>query len=281
MINANLTIRSIIINSELDYLDIKLLINFITGLSKVELITRDDYQLTKLQYNKLCQLIDRRKKGEPLSYILGHKEFYSRNFKVTPNTLIPRPETELLVDTILELTKTTKPFDKTNRYKRLLDLGTGTGCIAITCKLENPDLEVSACDNDANTLAVACENANILNANVKFVLSNWFQNISDIFDIIVSNPPYIAADDEHLSQLKYEPIKALTDNNDGFTHIKTIITHSHRFLENGGYLLFEHGYAQGELSRILLQQAGFTNIRTIKDYAGLERITLGQYITMR
>ena len=266
-------IIEIIRQAELEPLDIKLLIRYVTGFSSVELITHNDYPLNKAQLLQLNALIQRRKNGEPLHYILGYKEFYSREFIVTPDTLIPRPETELLVEKVLEITNI---IAKQNI--EILDLGTGSGCIAITCKLENPLLQIYAVDKYQATLDIAIKNAKQLGADIKFILSDWFDFISDRFDIIVSNPPYIALADAHLNDLQFEPQYALTDAHDGLKHIKHIITYAHNYLNQNGYLLFEHAYNQGKLVRELFQANAFTNVETLQDYSGLDRITLGKHI---
>ncbi len=257
-------IKQILQNSKLDKLDTRLLLGHILGFSKVEIITRDDYQLNEVQYASYLELYDKCLHGMPIAYILGYKEFYSRKFRVTPDTLIPRPETELLVDTVLQLAK---PGD------RVLDLGTGSGCIAISCKLENKTLDVTASDMYPKTLAVAKDNAITLGAAIWFIQSDWLDNISETYDIIVSNPPYIVGEDEHLKALAFEPQHALTDFADGMGAIKKIIINAKEHLK--GHLLLEHGYDQGEATSILMLEHGFSDIKTIKDYADLDRITMG------
>jgi release factor glutamine methyltransferase len=262
-------IRDIIKNTKLDTSDIKGLIKLVTGFNSTQLIINDQYNLDENQLENLELLVKRRLKGEPFHYLLGYKEFFSREFKVTPDTLIPRPETELLVEQVLKLAGKSS--------KKVLELGTGSGCIAITCKLENPLLDIVASDNYPATLKIAKENAINFSADIKFIQSNWYQNINDKFDIIVSNPPYIAFDDEHLDQLQYEPQYALTDNADGFRHIEEIARGGVSHLNNGGYLLLEHGYLQGCGTRQILLDAGFSEIQTLKDYAGLDRISYCAY----
>lgn len=258
------SIKQILLDSKLDRLDTRLLLGHVLGFSKTELITKDNYQLSPAQYQSFITVYNKCQLGMPVAYILGYKEFYSRRFKVTPETLIPRPDTELLVDTLLGLAK---PKDN------VLDLGTGSGCIAISCKLENQDLNITASDKYPETLKIAMENAIALGAKIKFIRSDWFENIKGKYDIIVSNPPYIAPDDEHLKDLAFEPQDALTDFCDGMSAIKEIIASSLPFLN--GYLLLEHGYNQGPLTAELMVSHGFKNVRTIKDYATLDRITLG------
>lgn len=254
--------------SSIELLDFKLLLRHITGFNQAQLITHSEYELSEEQLVLLQELVRRRQNGEPLHYILGSKEFYSREFIVTENTLIPRPETELLVEKVLAIAP---------NNAKILDLGTGSGCIAITCKLEKPDLSIIAVDKYEATLTVAKRNALDLSANVKFVLSDWFSQVDGVFDIIVSNPPYIALNDIYLESLRFEPAHALTDNSDGLSHIRHIINGSRLHLKTGGYLLFEHGFDQGEISRKLLCDAGFFAVETIRDYANIDRITIGIY----
>lgn len=250
-------------------LDKQVWLGKITGFSRAQLISRDDYYLNPQQLQQYHAGVVRLKSGEPLAYLMGTKEFYSREFKVTPATLIPRPETELLVDTILERAK---------HGGQVLDLGTGSGCIAISLKLERPDLAVIAVDFSPAALAVAGENAKRLTAEVQFKLSDWFTAIADedLFAIIVSNPPYIEKTDHHLVDLAYEPLTALTDFSDGLECIRQITSGAPQHLDTDGWLLVEHGHNQGLAAREIFAQVGLQNISTITDYAGIERITLGQ-----
>jgi release factor glutamine methyltransferase len=263
--NQLYTIKQILNTSIINKLDAKILLAHTLGLSKVELILQDDYQLTDKEYQNYAKLHDECLLGKPIAYILGYKEFYSRKFHLSSATLIPRPETELLVDTVLNLAKS---------GDKILDLGTGSGCIAISLKLENPSLNIIATDNYEETLNIARYNAKQLGASIKFCKSNWFSNIVNNYDIIVSNPPYIAVDDEHLSNLQFEPQFALTDFLDGMQAIKLIIQNAVRYLKK--YLLLEHGYNQGDLTRELMIKYGFVEVRTIKDYANIDRVTIGK-----
>lgn len=264
-----MTIKEIIASSKLDRLDTRVILSYVTGFSNAQLISRDDYQLNSLEYEIYTKLYTRALDGEPIAYLLGYKEFYGRSFKVTSDTLIPRPETELLVDKVLEFAKL---------HDSIIDLGTGSGCIAITCKLERPDLNITAVDKFSNTLIVARNNAITLNADINFICSNWFDTITNKFDIIVSNPPYIEVNDEHLLNLQYEPQSALTDFADGFSCIRIIAEKSSIYLKNNGWLMIEHGYNQGYIVRKIFENNGLQEIETFKDYAGLERFTIGKYI---
>jgi release factor glutamine methyltransferase len=277
------TIKDVLYNSRLDRLDTQILLGYILGLSKVELIIQDNYQLTYAEYQSYVRLHDECLSGRPIAYILGYKEFYSRKYRVTPDTLIPRPETEMLVDIVLDLAK---------NGDKVLELGTGSGCIAISLKLENQSLDITATDKFEETLKIAIHNATNLGAEIKFIQSDWFYNIKDTYDIIVSNPPYIEVNDKHLEQLSFEPLHALTDFADGLGAIKVVIQNSAKHLKarsiellagihhskgtNERYLLLEHGYNQGKYSRELMMQSGFVDVRTIKDYANIDRVTIGR-----
>lgn len=268
-VKSGYTIRELIKNTGLDKLDLKLLLRYVLNMNQAQLIINSEYELTSLEYVKLHELVKQCLAGQPVNYLIGYREFYSRNFKVTPDTLIPRPETEFLVEQVLTLAK---------QGFRLLDLGTGSGCIAISCKLEYPELEVIACDNSVKALAVAHENAKSLNAELDFVLSNWYENITSRFDIIVSNPPYIAKDDQHLVSLTYEPQTALTDFADGLDCFRIIISGAAKHLTANGWLILEHGFDQGAAVREMLSQSQFKQIETISDYANLERITYAKLL---
>lgn len=265
------TIREIISAVKLDKLETKLLLRHVLKLTQAELIMFNDRVLSNDELIQFDKLLQQRLSGVPINYILGYREFYSRQFKVTVNTLIPRPETEILVAEIL---------NRLTPGDALLDLGTGTGCIAITCKLEMPTIVVVAIDKDQATLEVARGNANKLGAEITFLQSDWYENINGKFAIIVSNPPYIANNDPHLENLSHEPQHALTDFNDGLDCFRHIISGANKYLLFNGYLLLEHGFDQAVQIREMLTESGFMNIKTIKDYAGLDRITIGQIISV-
>lgn len=269
MVVTSYSIKDLLTSSDLDKLDTKLLLCHILKISNVKLITHDDYILTRSELESFNHLRIARKNGMPMNYILGFREFYSREFKVSADTLIPRPETELIIDTLISLVKIP--------HQRLLDLGTGSGCIAITAKLEVPDLIVEAVDKFIPTLDIARENAKSLGANINFFQSDWFSNVSGKFDIIVSNPPYIHSKDKHLQDLKYEPIAALTDFMDGLSHLKKIISEAKVFLNKSGWLILEHGFDQAKAIHALMDLAEFKQVRTIKDYSGNDRITIATF----
>jgi len=213
-------------------------------------------------------LLARRAAGEPVAYIIGEREFYAHGFKVTPAVLIPRPETELLVELALQ-----------RDARQVLDLGTGSGCVAISIALARAAARVVAVDQSAAALAVARANAARLDArNVEFLGGNWFDAVpARRFDLIVSNPPYVAAGDPHLAQgdLRFEPPSALTAGADGLDDIRTIVAGAGAHLCAGGWLLFEHGYDQAPRCRELLTRAGFAAVQSWRDLAGIERVSGG------
>ena len=227
--------------------------------------------LTEASFRKL---LAERLRGVPIAYLTGQREFWTLNLKVTPDTLIPRPETELLVETALKLGSSSS---------HILDLGTGTGAIAIAIASERPDVQVTACDFSAAALAVAQENAQVNSIhNVHFIQSDWFSALpAQRFDMIVSNPPYIEADDPHLAQgdVRFEPLTALASGQDGLDDIRHLIQTAPQWLVNGGWLLLEHGYNQGQAVTALLQAAGFTQVRCLPDLAGNDRVSRGQWLT--
>ncbi|WP_126446005.1 peptide chain release factor N(5)-glutamine methyltransferase [Sulfuricystis multivorans] len=221
-------------------------------------------------------LVERRAAGEPTAYLIGRREFYGRDFIVTPEVLIPRPETELLVDLALE---TLGGKVGSGGTARILDLGTGSGCLAITLALELPGVQVSAVDVSAAALAVARRNAARLDAEVGFFESDWFASLPpQSFDLIVANPPYVAASDPHLTQgdLRFEPVVALTDHADGLSAIRRVVAEAPRWLAEGGGLFFEHGWDQGDAARDLLSAAGFEAIEQRQDLAGIVRVSGGR-----
>ena len=216
--------------------------------------------------------LNRRLAGEPVAYILGEREFYGLTFKVSPVTLIPRPETELLVELALQR------IPKHGAY-RVLDLGTGSGAIALSIAHARPDAEVVAVDASAAALEVAQFNTQQLGlGNVRLLHSDWFSALrGERFDIIVSNPPYIAAADAHLTQgdVRFEPCSALASGADGLDDIRRICAQAKAHLNANGWLLFEHGYDQAARARALLQLSGFAGIFSARDLSGIERVSGG------
>lgn len=262
--------------SPLDALETRILLSHVTGLSRMQLITHDEQVLTPAQSETLQQLIRRRQQGEPIAYLTGQREFYGLMLRVTPDVLIPRPETELLVELALA---------RLPAGGRVLDMGTGSGAIAVAIAHERPDAEVTALDVSPAALAVAAENAGRRMSPIRFIESDWYralgeqpaQNEPQSFDVIVANPPYIVAGDTHLAQgdLRFEPVNALTDHGDGLSALRTIIAGAPAHLRAGGWLLMEHGYDQAAAVRELLELQGFREVRSWRDLAGIERVSGG------
>ncbi len=261
--------------SGLPRLEARLLLQHVSGYSAVQCLTLDDVPLSDGQSTALSALAARRRAGEPMAYILGYREFYGRCFAVSPDTLIPRPETEHLLEAALARLPT---------GGRLWDLGTGSGAIAVTAALERPDAQVHASDISAPALQMAERNARDLGAALTFGCGSWFEgrpseNGADKrFDVLVSNPPYIEQNDIHLQQgdLRFEPKSALTDFSDGLSCIRILAAGAADYVRPGGWLLVEHGYDQGVACRAIFAAAGWLEVATLPDLAGLDRITLGR-----
>ena len=246
------------------------------------LITDESYQLTDSELEQFNVGVTKMQQGTPLAYLTGQQDFWSLAFKVNEHTLIPRPDTEVLVEQVLSWIKS---YHSTGQKKRLLDLGTGSGCIAISLahELKSAKWQVVAVDLSSEALKVAQYNAtaNKVN-NIIFVQSSWYTQLShddaDKFDVIVSNPPYIDEADEHLTHLKAEPISALSAANKGLADIEHIIKQAPHYLRAGGLLAIEHGYDQGAVVHQLFIDNKFKNVRTVQDFGGNDRVTLGQLI---
>lgn len=234
----------------------------------IYVVTEPNDVPTDQQIVRINEGVERMMAGEPLAYLLGKCEFWSREFVVNRHTLIPRPDTERLVEMVMA-------FAKPLPAGRLLDLGTGSGCIGITLACELADWQVVLVDNSPQALEVAKTNAQQHHVNAQCQLSHWYDALTGTFDVIVSNPPYIRSDDEHLVGLQHEPITALVAFDDGLSDIKQIIGGAKHHLNAGGWLAIEHGYHQGALVFELFVQAGFTQVQTIKDYGGNDRLTMG------
>jgi release factor glutamine methyltransferase len=249
-------------------IEVQCLLQAVLKVNRAYLLTHPERVLDEGESLRYTALFSRRMKGEPIAYILGEREFFGHAFKVTADTLIPRPETELLVELALQ---------QIGRHQRMLDLGTGSGAIAITVAHARPDIEVIAVDASMAALDVARYNANALKANnVRFLQSDWFSGLDgERFDIIVSNPPYIESNDEHLSGLSFEPLIALVSGADGLDDIRRIVKGAVHYLKPGGWLMLEHGYDQAEKVRELLRQSGFSEISSERDLSGIERVTKG------
>ena len=213
--------------------------------------------------------VQRRLNGEPLAYITGHKEFFGLDLQVDARVLVPRPDTEILVEWALTVLANAPAAT-------VLDLGTGSGAIALALKSSRPDLSVSAIDFSAEALAVADSNAKRLHLRIDFQRGSWLTGVSTRYQLIVSNPPYIAAQDPHLADLTHEPLQALSAGPDGLDDLRRIITQAPAHLEDGGWLLLEHGHDQAQDVRGLLLQAGFDDVQSRRDLSGIERCSGGR-----
>ena len=249
-------------------LDAELLLAHVLGKPRSFLRTWPEHQPDAEQYAAFERLLQRRRAGEPVAYLLGRQGFWSLDLEVSPDTLIPRPDTELLVETALQLAPAT-PLE-------VLDLGTGTGAIALALAAERPAWRVTGVDRVDAAVALAARNGQRLGlSNARFQLSHWFDGLDEQrFALIVSNPPYIAAADRHLSEgdVRFEPASALVA---GADDIRSIIAQAPRHLLPGGWLLLEHGYDQAEAVRALLSAAGFTRVESRRDLGNHQRISLG------
>jgi release factor glutamine methyltransferase len=256
-------------------LEAQILLKHSLNVNRAWLISHENDVLEQGATTGFQALLNRRIEGEPVAYILGKREFYGLEFKATSATLIPRPDTETLVEAALEQIPLNKPC-------RVLDLGTGTGAIAIAIAKHRPLAQVTAVDASAAALAIAQENARNLGAsNVQCVLSHWFNELSgQTFDVIVSNPPYIAEADPHLNQgdLRFEPGSALVAGTDGLDCIRQIIEQAPQHLEPQGWLMLEHGYDQAQKVADLMKAAGYSAISSVADLSGVFRVTLCRHL---
>jgi len=253
-------------------LDAQLLLAFVLNKSLTYLLTWPEKNVTQSQFINFQQLLTRRVNGEPIAYIVGEKEFWSLPFKVSPATLIPRPDTEILVEQVLSL------FCDTKEQVRGLDLGTGTGAIALALASECPNWQIDAIDFNLDAVSLAQQNAKRLQlTQVKIYQSDWFINVdpTEKFNFIVSNPPYIDHQDQHLSQgdVRFEPKTALVANEQGLQDIRVIAEQAKAYLHDNGYLLFEHGFEQATSVRNILQNLGYQQVQTLQDYAKNDRVT--------
>ena len=249
------------------------LLQHVVGCTVVELAAHPQRRVTAAHAQRFAELVRRRAAGEPIAYLVGSREFYGRDFRVTPDVLIPRPETELLVDLALDILRS-------HAAPRVLDLATGSGAIAVSLAKELPQPVVTATDVSETALAVARANAKALDADIRFMRSDWFAALGgERFELIVVNPPYVAAGDPHLSQgdLRFEPRTALVSGTDGLDAVRTIIAHAPAHLMPGGWLLLEHGYDQADACRALLLDRGFVDVSGWRDLAGIARVSGGRW----
>lgn len=250
-------------------LDTELLLAHVLKKNRGYLYTWPERVLDDAQHAEFVALIERRAQGEPVAYIMGQQAFWSLDLEVNSSTLIPRPETELLVELAL---------DRIGAESRVLDLGTGTGAIALALASELKQADVQGVDQSSDAVALA--NKNKLNnniANADFYQSNWFDLVTGYFDLIVSNPPYVESNDPHLAQgdVRFEPESALVSGADGLDDLRKIISDARNYLHDRAWLMVEHGYNQANAVQLLFSQAGFDDVHTVKDLSNNDRVTLG------
>ena len=258
-------------------LEAQILFGHAMGVSRAWLSAHRDEAADSSAADAFRELVRRRRTGEPVAYLVARREFYGLEFRVTPDVLIPRADTETLVDAALEKLVEGAQSD-------VLDLGTGSGCVALTIAHERPAARVTAVDVSAAALIVARENAASIGVSAEFVQGAWFEQLAGRrFDLIVSNPPYVATGDPHLQQgdLRFEPAAALASGEDGLADIRIIVANALAYLHEGGWLLFEHGYEQAEVCRDLLSDAGFGEVINRADIAGLPRVAGGRLLTSK
>lgn len=263
-------------DSDSALLDVQVLLCFVLGVSRQYLYTWPEKQLNPEQLAHFLALLDRRRCGEPIAYLVGEQEFWSLPLAVSPATLIPRPETELLVELVLSLVE--------QSHAKGVDLGTGTGAIALALASERPEWELLGVDIQSAAVELAQSNRDKLNLNnVSFVQGSWFEPVAlalpGKLDFVVSNPPYIDGEDPHLQQgdVRFEPHSALVASRQGLADLELIARCARDYLNVGGVLLLEHGFEQGDAVGNILQEHGYTQIRTESDLAGQPRVTLGQW----
>ena len=265
--------------------DALVLLQHATGKSRTQILAFDETEIDEKVRLKLTALLDRRLKGEPIAYILGEKEFWSLPLNVSEGTLIPRPDTEILVEKALQIAL--EKLEDNPLYFRILDLGTGTGAIALAlaselsliCQKKAIQLDVIGVDLMPEVVKLAQSNAEKNQLKVQFLQSRWFENVEGQFDIIVSNPPYIDETDEHLFQgdVRFEPRSALVAGENGLADLRHLIECAPVHLKDNGYLLLEHGWKQGEEVRSIFWQNHWQGVATIRDYGDNERVTLGYW----
>ena len=250
----------------IDAREARLLLAAASGFSEASVLAFPERDLPEETEGRFRELVQRRARGEPVAYILGRKEFYGLELAVNPAVMVPRPETELLVDLALQ-----------RDFSSLVDLGTGSGAIALAIKRHRPAARVVAVEASAAALAVAQRNAARYGLQVEFRHGRWFEPLAgERFDLIVANPPYVAEGDPHLPRLEFEPRAALTSGADGLDAIREIAREAPRHLAAGGWLLVEHGAGQEQAVQALLQQAGLEEVDSCPDLARIPRVAAGK-----
>ncbi len=270
LVPSGITLAALQRTPLLDPVDQRILLCHALGITRTALITQSDRALTDEEAARVSALLQRRLDGEPVAYLIGRREFYGLDFMVGPGVLIPRPETELLVELALE---------RLPPRARVLDMGTGSGAIAVAIAHARPDAQVTALDVSPAALAIAARNAALNGVSVRCLHSDWFAAVAgETFDIVVSNPPYIAAGDRHLSEgdLRFEPPGALTDHADGLSALRAIVAGAPAHVVPGGWLLMEHGYDQSAAVQALLAGRCYADVQSWHDLAGIARVTGGR-----
>ncbi len=271
MTDPNVLASVLLRQSRLPFREARALLALSLGVSPEHLVAHPEIAVHPAAQGRFADLAARRRGGTPMAYLTGFQEFYGHALEVTPAVLIPRPETELLVDTAIRILPSRPGLS-------VLELGTGSGCIAITLALAQPHWQVVATDRCVQALAVAHRNSSRLQARVALVAADWFAPLGGArFDLIVSNPPYVAEGDPHLSSLTHEPRHALTDGADGLRALRTIIASAGKHLRPGGVLLLEHGYDQGPQVHALAREQGFGSVETLLDLEGRDRVCLARW----
>jgi release factor glutamine methyltransferase len=262
-------------HADLDRRDREVLLGAAAGIDRARILSRPETPLSGGALRRPKGRAARRRSGEPLAYLLGHKEFWGLELAVSPQVLIPRPETELLVEQALDL-----GVDLTPAQVTILELGTGSGAVAIAIAIEAARrgiaARITATDVSAGALRVAAGNGRRHRTDVRWLVSDWYGSLSGRFDLILSNPPYVRAGDPHLHDLAHEPSLALVSGDDGLDALRVITAGAPAHLQPRGWLVLEHGFDQGAAVRALLGRAGFERIETLPDLAGLERVTRGR-----
>ena len=268
--DAQLWAKFLLVKSDSPLLDAQILLAFVLHKELVYLMTWPERDLTAEQKSQFESLIEKRINGVPVAHLIGSREFWSLPLKVNDSTLIPRPDTEILVESALELCCP---------QSTILDLGTGSGAIILALASELPQSICVAVDLSADAIALALENSESLKIrNVNFKQSNWFENVTGKFDLIVSNPPYIDKNDIHLGQgdVVFEPMSALVADENGLADLRLIASKAADYLNADGYLLMEHGFEQGIAVREILHNLSYVNIRTVQDFGQNDRVTIAQ-----
>ncbi|MGP7733402.1 peptide chain release factor N(5)-glutamine methyltransferase [Oceanimonas smirnovii] len=265
-------LREQLAGGESPALDADVLLCHVLNKPRSFLLAWPEFEVSAGQKAELAELIRRRQQGEPVAHLTGQREFWSLMLEVSPDTLIPRPDTEVLVESALERLP--------EKPARVVDLGTGTGAIALSIKCERPDDTVMAVEFNPQAAALARRNAERLDLDVEVRQGSWFEPLAGLtFDMIVSNPPYIDAADPHLAQgdVRFEPLSALVADDQGLADIRHIASLAPAHLCAGGWLLVEHGWQQGEAVQSVFTDNGFEQVTTLRDYGGQDRVTLGQW----